>query len=46
VKELKRIILKEWEKITMDEIRARIEEMPERCRKIAIDGKPVKSDLW
>jgi hypothetical protein len=46
VTELKRIILEEWDKITMDEIRARIKEMPDRCKKVAIDGKAIKSDLW
>jgi uncharacterized protein Yka (UPF0111/DUF47 family) len=35
VTKLKRVILKEWDKITMNEIRARIEEISDRCKKIA-----------
>ncbi len=46
VAELKRIILKEWENISLNEIRARIWEMSERCKRIAKDGKAMKSDLW
>ena len=45
--ELKRVILDEWDKITMDEIRARISEMPWRCKElIRTGGKPIKSALW
>ncbi len=34
VAELKLIILNEWDKITMDEIKARISEMPKGCMKL------------
>jgi hypothetical protein len=40
------IILKEWEKISMDEIRARIWKMPERCERVAKDEAAMKSELW
>jgi hypothetical protein len=41
------VILKEWDKISMKEIRARIREMPDRCKKLAVsDEGPIKSDLW
>jgi hypothetical protein len=44
---LKRVILEEWDKITMDEIRARIAEMPMRYNEIIKrDGLPFKSKLW
>ena len=47
VRELKRVILDEWDKISIDEIRARIKEMPARCKRlIATEGKAIKSDLW
>ncbi|KAF1817365.1 hypothetical protein P152DRAFT_478359 [Eremomyces bilateralis CBS 781.70] len=45
--ELKQILVEEWEKITMEEIRARIAEMRLRCRMV-VDrgGEFVKTDLW
>jgi hypothetical protein len=46
VKELKRVILKKWDKITLNEIRARISEMSDRCKNVIIDERTVKSDLW
>lgn len=45
VRDLKRVSLKEWNKITMNEIRDRIAEMSERCEKIVIDEKPIKFEL-
>ena len=47
MRELKRMILDEWDKISIAEIRARIKEMPDRCKRlIATEGKAIKSDLW
>ncbi len=47
LEELKRIILEEWDRITMEEIRARISEMPWRCEQLVeFGGKPIKSELW
>ena len=41
------MILDEWNKIEMEEIRARISEMPWRCKQLVkFGGKPIKSDLW
>ena len=45
--ELKAVILEEWGKITIEEVRARIRDMPERCK--AVVARPhlrVKSSLW
>jgi len=36
--ELKQVILEEWDKITLDEIRKRIVEMPTRCEKFVVTG--------
>jgi hypothetical protein len=45
--ELKEILQEEWDKITIQEIRARISEMPERCKKLVKSGGgPIKSKLW
>lgn len=41
IEELKRLLQEEWDKIMIDEVRARIAEMPGRCNKLVI-----KSDLW
>lgn len=47
VTELKRVILEVWDEISMEEIRARIREMPDRCKKLAAsNGDAIKSDLW
>ena len=47
MEELKAILQEEWAKITMDEVRARISEMPERCKSLyKTGGKPIKSALW
>ena len=43
----KKLIEKEWDRITMEEIRARIGEMPWRCKKlIETGGARIKSGLW
>jgi hypothetical protein len=45
--ELKEILQDEWSKITMEEVRARIAEMPQRCQDlIKSGGGPIKSSLW
>jgi hypothetical protein len=45
--QLKQIILKTWDEISMNEIRNRIVEMFERCEKlIRNEDKSVKSALW
>ena len=47
IDELKQVILEEWDKITLDDIRARIAEMPVRCKKlVANGGERIKSKLW
>ena len=47
LEELKQVIQEEWHKIDIFEIRARIAEMPERCRLLVkTGGKPIKSALW
>lgn len=47
VAELKRIILIEWKAISMEEIWARIKEMPDRCKQmIASKETPIKLVLW
>jgi hypothetical protein len=47
LEELKSILQDEWDKITMDEVRKRIREMPERCRQLVkTGGKPIRSDIW
>ncbi|KAF2623657.1 hypothetical protein BU25DRAFT_414124 [Macroventuria anomochaeta] len=44
---LKKILREEWDEITMEEIRARIREMPERCAKVRVNGgEKIRSDLW
>ena len=45
--ELKKVVLDEWDKISLDEIGERIAEIPDRCKKlIATGGMPIKSALW
>jgi len=47
LEELKEVLQDEWSKITMQEIRARISEMPQRCQDlIKSGGGPIKSELW
>jgi hypothetical protein len=46
VKELKQVILKEWDQITMKEIRALIQEMPDRWKQmLETKGEVCKSSL-
>ena len=45
--ELKQVILEEWDKITLDDIRKRIAEMPTRCKKlVATGGERIRSKVW
>ena len=45
--QLKEVLQDEWSKITMEEVRARIAEMPARCRMLANgDGSAIRSALW
>jgi hypothetical protein len=45
--EFKTVVLEEWDKITMKQIRARIAELPIRYKAIiASNGFPYKSTLW
>jgi transposase len=45
--QLKEILQDEWSKIAMQEVRARIAEMPSRCRTLAnSDGKAIRSSVW
>ena len=47
IEEYKAIVEEEWGKITMEEVRARIAEMPDRCRRLVNSGgKAIKSTLW
>jgi hypothetical protein len=41
------IIQEEWSRISVEEVRKRIEHMPERCKTLVdTGGKPIKSALW
>ena len=45
--ELKAIVQDEWNKVTMQEVRARIADMPRRCRLLVkTGGKAIKSAEW
>ena len=47
VEDLKEALQEEWSKITMEEVRARIREMPDRCEKLIKSGRgPIRSELW
>ena len=47
VAEFKAAIQREWDQITLDEIRKRIREMPWRCKKvIELQGGRVRSSVW
>jgi hypothetical protein len=46
-KELKDAIQEEWDKITLEEIRARIGDMPRRCDLLVkTGGQAIKSAMW
>ena len=43
----KQVCQEEWQAITMNQVRARIAEMPKRCRMLVeTGGKVIKSSLW
>ena len=47
IDELKAIIQEEWRMITIEEVRARIQEMPDRCaRLVNNNGDAIRSRLW
>ena len=47
IAELKQVVQEEWRKIDQNEIRARIVEMPWRCRRlVATGGAPIRSEMW
>jgi hypothetical protein len=47
MEELKEALQEEWSKITIEEVRARIKDMPERCELLVkTSGLPIKSALW
>jgi len=47
IRELKHVLLEEWDRITMQEIRAKIDEMPWRCSEVVrTKGQGIKSLLW
>jgi hypothetical protein len=47
VEEFKAAIQREWDRITIAQIRRRIREMPWRCRRIQeLEGARIRSSLW
>lgn len=45
--ELKAILQDEWSKITIQEVRDRIQDMPSRCNTLVEkDGAPIKTAMW
>ena len=47
VAEFKAAIQREWDRITLEDIRKRIREMPWRCKKVVeLEGKRVRSSVW
>jgi hypothetical protein len=47
LEEYKAVILDEWDKITLEEIRSRISNMPGRCKLLArTRGKAIKDAKW
>jgi len=41
------VLQDEWSKITMSEIRARISDMPRRCKLLVeTGGGPIKTAMW
>ena len=45
--EVKEALQEEWSKITMEEVRKRISDMPRRCLRLTKNGgKPIKTVLW
>jgi hypothetical protein len=47
LEEYKSIVLDEWDKITLEEIRSRISDMPRRCKLLArTGGQAIKEAKW
>ena len=47
IEELKEVLQDEWSKITIKEIRARISDMPRRCKLLVkTGGGPIKTAMW
>jgi hypothetical protein len=47
LEELKEVIQDEWDKITIEEVRKRIADMPRRCKLLVeTNGHPIKGLLW
>jgi hypothetical protein len=47
LEELKEVLQDEWSKTTMQEVRARITNMPRRCKLLVeTGGAPIKTALW
>ena len=45
--EMKEAIQEEWDKITLEEIRDRIADMPRRCAELQRSGgKPIRGNKW
>ena len=44
---LKRVILEEWDKISLLQIRRLIADMPRRCKVVVeTGGIPIRNELW
>lgn len=47
LEELNEVLYDEWSKITMEEVRTRIQDMSRRCETLVkIGGKAIKTELW
>ena len=47
LEELKQVIQEEWRAIIMEEVRARIADMPRRCELLVkTGGQAIRSDKW
>jgi len=47
IEELKEVLQDEWSKITIEEVRARISDMPRRCQDLVkTGGKAIKTAMW
>ena len=47
LEELKSVIQEEWQAIIMDQVRARIAEMPYRCKMLVkTGGQTVRTEKW
>jgi transposase len=45
--QLRKIMEEEWKKITIEEVRSRVEEMPWRCQELLRNGgQPIKTKHW